>query len=392
MEIKDIGFENYRYGINGFGEFMQDDEESFVPVEMNGSFVSDMSDYETESVVAGSKKNKDNDRGERYEDYRVLQTYFRDMITEPLLTPSEEKEIAAQIKKCQERVRKIQRTIDRFSKRGINKEGKNSADISGEEEISGRIDRLTVSMEVYSKKAKVLKQRFAKANLRFVIRIAKRYTGRGLPFADLIQEGNIGLIKAVERFDHTKGYKFLTYASWWIQQSIARAIAEKARTVRVPVYIQEKASKVFRINSDLHRVMERKPLPEEIAKEAGISPEGVKQILEATNNIVSLDSPIKHGDQGTLLDLTPDEELSLQDSIIENAKFEKILREALSLLTPREKKIIMMRFGIDQETQYTLDEIGKEFNLTRERIRQIEKGALQKIAVSEMGEILNSFL
>ncbi len=328
------------------------------------------------------------------EQFRLLYVYFKDMAVESLLTAKEEIEVSAQIKKCEFKSRELTSHIQKLSKKRESFTGKKKAVNTAitEKELTKRIESLMAFVKVYSERANDLKERFVKANLRLVVSISKRYMGRGLPLTDLIQEGNVGLMRAVERFDHTKGYKFSTYASWWIHQAISRALLDQTRTIRVPVYVLEQASKVYRISSMLHKELGRKPLPDEVAEVAGISVEGVKRILESTNDAARLDTPILDGEKTTLLDFISDDNSPAPDSVMANTALTHEIRDALNILTSREEEIIRLRFGIDQDSTYTLDEIGRRFDLTRERIRQIEKRALEKLATSEMGEILRSFL
>jgi RNA polymerase primary sigma factor len=393
MEIKDIEFERTTSGVNDLGEFIQD-EEALVPLEIEDDSILDMVEPESELEPKGLEPTEDEE--EQWvpdEQFRLLYVYFKDMGFESLLTSREEIEVSAKIKKCEARAREIKMTLDGFSREKTRKGKrikKNGHQIS--KELSKRVQRLSAFMRAYLERAKELKERFVKANLRLVVSIAKRYMGRGLPLPDLIQEGNVGLMRAVERFDHTKGYKFSTYASWWIHQAISRALLDQTRTIRVPVYVLEQASKVHRTSSMLHKETGRKPFPEEIAQKSGISVEGVKRVLEATKDVVHLDSPILDGEKTTLLDFIPDEGSPTPDSAVAKATLTEKIKEALSTLTQREERILKMRFGIGYETTYTLDEIGKYFSLTRERIRQIEKRALEKLEDSEIGGMLKSFL
>ena len=397
MEIKDIEFEGATPGVNDLGEFVQEDGETLMPLDIEDDPILNMveSGAELEPKELDSTEDEE-DQWVPDEQFRLLYVYFKDMGAESLLTSKEEIEVSAKIKKCEAKAKEIRAILDRLSKerneKGKRASGKNGHQNGNGKSLSKRINRLNAYMRAYSERAKELRERFVKANLRLVVSIAKRYMGRGLPLPDLIQEGNVGLMRAVERFDHTKGYKFSTYASWWIHQAISRALLDQTRTIRVPVYVLEQASKVHRISSMLHKETGRKPLPEEISQKSGISVEGVKRILESTSDVVHLDSPILDGEKATLLDFIPDEGSPAPDSVMAKDMLIKRIKEALLTLTPRENEIVKMRFGIDQDTTYTLDEIGRKFDLTRERIRQIEKRALEKLALSDLGEILRSFL
>ena len=305
-----------------------------------------------------------------------VRMYLKEIGKVNLLTPDEEVQLAQDMG-AGDAAEEQMKEIERARKRG--------------EEIT-LIPEEEKEIKKAIKRGAAAKQRLAEANLRLVVSIAKRYVGRGMLFLDLIQEGNLGLIKAVEKFDYTKGYKFSTYATWWIRQAITRAIADQARTIRIPVHMVETINKVIRVSRQLLQELGHDPTPEEISEEMNMPVDKVREILKIAQEPVSLETPIGEEEDSHLGDFIPDEDASEPSEAASFTLLKEQLVDVLSTLTPREEKVLKLRFGIEDGRTRTLEEVGKEFNVTRERIRQIEGKALRKLRHPSRSKKLKDFL
>ena len=301
-----------------------------------------------------------------------VRMYLKEIGKVPLLSADEEINIAMRMEKGDEAKQMLES--------GVNADGKPLTD-EEKKQCQAAIDDGTQA-----------KRLLAEANLRLVVSIAKRYVGRGMPFLDLIQEGNLGLIKAVEKFDYRKGYKFSTYATWWIRQAITRAIADQARTIRIPVHMVETINKLIRVSRQLLQEYGREPTPEEIAKAMGISEAKVREIIKIAQEPVSLETPIGEEEDSHLGDFIPDDDAPAPAEAASHALMREQLWDVLNTLTPREEKVLRLRFGLDDGNQRTLEEVGREFKVTRERIRQIEAKALRKLRHPSRSKKLKDYL
>ena len=301
-----------------------------------------------------------------------VRMYLKEIGKVPLLSADEEINIAMRMEKGDEAKQMLES--------GVNADGKPLTD-EEKKQCQSAIDDGTQA-----------KRLLAEANLRLVVSIAKRYVGRGMLFLDLIQEGNLGLIKAVEKFDYTKGYKFSTYATWWIRQAITRAIADQARTIRIPVHMVETINKVIRVSRQLLQELGHDPSPEEISEEMNMPVDKVREILKIAQEPVSLETPIGEEEDSHLGDFIPDEAASEPSEAASFTLLKEQLVDVLGTLTPREEKVLKLRFGIEDGRTRTLEEVGKEFNVTRERIRQIEAKALRKLRHPSRSKKLKDFL
>lgn len=307
-----------------------------------------------------------------------VRTYLKEIGKVPLLSADEEIELAQNMEDGAVATEKINVLKGRLD--GASEEEK--------AEIKEEIKTLQRDVD----KGADAKKRLAEANLRLVVSIAKRYVGRGMLFLDLIQEGNLGLIKAVEKFDYKKGYKFSTYATWWIRQAITRAIADQARTIRIPVHMVETINKLIRVSRQLLQELGREPSPEEIAKEMSMPVERVREILKISQEPVSLETPIGEEEDSHLGDFIKDDNVPVPADAAAFTLLKEQLEEVLGTLTEREQKVLTLRFGLEDGRARTLEEVGKEFNVTRERIRQIEAKALRKLRHPSRSRKLKDYL
>ncbi len=337
--------------------------------------------YEEEEPQEEEPKGRFFKKGKDITDqnYRLLYAYFQELNDETLLTKRDEAVLAAKIKFCESRAKKIAGHLQKKPRASDRNPQRN-------EHI---LDALARS---YTARSKHFQEKFIKSNLRLVIELANKYTGRGLPLTDLIQEGNIGLMKAVTKFDHTKGFKFSTYASWWIHQSLSRAVMEQTHIILIPVYLQELAAKVYRAKAKLERNTDKSAMPEQIASEVNIPLDAVITILKGNDLVVPLELLPGNEDSKSHLDITADPGAKRPEFYLTIRSINEEVRNSLHLLSERERDVLKMRFGIDYDNDHKLEQIADKYGLSRERIRQIEKDALSKLAGSERSSVLKEFL
>jgi len=370
MKLKQTAYIDEERGTDGVRFDAEDASEE--------EYDSDYEDDEPEEKESGARSFK-NGREVTDQNFRLLYAYFKELNGEKLLSRRDEAVLAAKIKLCENGAKKIAGRSNNKPKRETVSPGKNG-------------DILDALARSYSSRSRQFRDKFIKSNLRLVIELANKYTGRGLPLTDLIQEGNIGLMKAVMKFDHSKGFKFSTYASWWIHQSLSRAVMEQSHIILIPVYLQELAAKVFRTKAKIEHNSDKHAMPEQIANETNIPLDAVVTILKGNDMVVPLELLPGKDDSKSYLDITSDPKSRRPEYYLTLRSISEEIRGSLGLLSDRERDVLMMRFGIDYENDHKLEEIADKYGLSRERIRQIEKDALAKLAGSERSGVLREFL
>ena len=325
-----------------------------------------------------------------------VKVYLKEIGRVPLLTPDEEIKLALAIqegnKAVETKQEKFAQVLEVEQNKKLSIRERTEAMNAVLETMSSPQREELKALDRLINQGERAKQRLSEANLRLVVSIAKRYVGRGMQFLDLIQEGNLGLIKAVEKFDHTKGFKFSTYATWWIRQAITRAIADQARTIRIPVHMVETINKVKKVSSQLLHQNGHEPTADEISEALDMPVEKVREIMRVAQEPVSLETPIGEEEDSHLGDFIPDEDAPVPAEAASHTLLKEQLASVLSSLTPREEKVLRLRFGLEDGRPRTLEEVGKEFNVTRERIRQIEAKALRKLRHPSRSKRLKDFL
>jgi len=395
------GFEDfsgeYKIETGSLDDGLIDDEYSSVDMEEYYDGDSEV-DYESLDKV---DRTEFREVGEVGKELRLINQYFKEVGCEMLLSPKEEVVIAAKINICERKAREVKSIIENKYGRKLNNntpckcfnhicEIDSGKDKGNSDSYSVR--SLAKIYEAYSNKAFQLRNLFVKANLRLVASIAKKYVGRGVPFMDLLQEGNLGLITAVERYDYKKGYRFSTYACWWIFQAMTRATFDQSRTVKVPTYILERSGQVKQVRLKLREKLGREPNLEEIAREIDMTVKALNRVLLCNEKVVCLDSPIRDGERVTLMDVFKDQNCHPPDCLISASLVPGSVEKALMILDSREREVLKMRFGIGYDKNHTLEEIGKAFNLTKERVRQLEINAIKKIKKSNLAQALKSLI